>query len=58
MERNNEIRHYHHIGSGGKELVAYTVEGTFAGEVAATLKSIEAERGIPQDKILVRAVMR
>lgn len=46
------------FSSGGKELVAYTVEGTFAGEVAATLKSIEAERGIPQDKILVRAVMR
>lgn len=46
------------FSSGGKELVAYTVEGTFAGEAAATLKSIEAERGIPQDKILVRAVMR
>lgn len=46
------------FSSGGKELVAYTVEGTFAGEVAATLKSIEAERGIPQDKILVRAVMQ
>ncbi len=42
------------FSSGGKELVAYTVEGTFAGEVAATLKSIEVERGIPQDKILVK----
>lgn len=46
------------FSSGGKELVAYTVKGTFAGEVAAALKSIEVERGIPQDKILVRAVMR
>ena len=26
------------FSSGGKELVSYTVEGTFAGEVAATLK--------------------
>ena len=51
------------FSSGGKELVAYIDENeleldTIAGEVAATLKSIEAERGIPQDKILVRAVMR
>lgn len=46
------------FSSGGKELMAYTVKGTYAGEAAATLKSIEVERGIPQDKILVRAVMR
>lgn len=46
------------FSSGGKELAAYTVEGTFAGEAAATLKSIEVERGIPKDQILVRAVMR
>jgi len=43
---------------GNKELAAYTVEGTFAGEAAATLKSIEVERGIPKDQILVSAVMR
>lgn len=42
----------------GKELVAYTVKGTHVGEAAATLKSIEVERGIPEDQILVSAVMR
>lgn len=46
------------FSSGGKELVAYTVKGTFAGEVAATLKSIEVERGIPEDQVMVSAVIR
>lgn len=42
----------------GKELVAYTVEGTNAGEAAATMKSIEVERGIPEDQVMVSAVIR
>ena len=38
--------------------MAYTVEGTNAGEAAATLKSIEVERGIQEDQVLVSAVIR
>ena len=42
----------------GEELVAYTVKRTHTGEATATLKSIEVERGIPEDQILVSAVIR
>lgn len=42
----------------GKELVAYTVRGTFAGEREATLESIAQERGIPKDQITVSVVTR
>lgn len=37
----------------GKELLAYTVRGTFAGEMQATIELLAAENGIPAEQIAV-----
>ena len=37
----------------GKELCAYTVKGTFRGELAATKELLASERGIPAEDISV-----
>ena len=35
----------------GRELLAYTVRGTFQGERAATVELLAAENGIPESQI-------
>lgn len=42
----------------GKELLAYTVVGTFVGELEATLKSLSVEYGIPQNQIKIGKAFR
>ena len=37
--------------SSGKELLSYTVRGTFPGELQATISLLAFERGIPEDQI-------
>jgi hypothetical protein len=38
---------------GEKELAAYTVRGTFSGEMAATIGLLSYEHNIPEDSIRV-----
>ncbi|MCD8308860.1 MAG: hypothetical protein LUD19_03315 [Clostridia bacterium] len=38
---------------GDKELAAYTLFGTFAGEAEATAQLLAAERNIPRDEITI-----
>lgn len=35
----------------GRELLAYTIRGTFPGERQATIELLEAEEGIPAEQI-------
>lgn len=35
------------------ELAAYTLRGTFSGEMEATVELLSAERGIPKEEIWV-----
>ena len=36
-----------------QELAAYTLRGTFSGEMEATVELLSAERGIPKDEIWI-----
>lgn len=40
--------------STGKELLAYTERGTFAGEREATIDLLAYERGIPAQEIIIK----
>jgi hypothetical protein len=40
--------------SKGKELAAYTEDGTFAGELKATADLLAFECGIPAEEIVIR----
>ena len=42
----------------GKELLAYTVQGSFAGELEATKELLAYENNIPYEKITVNKEMR
>lgn len=46
---------FHH---GDKELLAYTLRGTFAGEKDATIELLAGERGIPGNEITVTVEKR
>lgn len=43
---------------GKRELVAYTLRGTFPGEVGSTVELLSAEHGIPKQAIRVACEMR
>lgn len=42
----------------GNELSAYTMRGTFAGERKATIEMLAAEKGIPEEDINIKILMR
>ena len=37
----------------GQELAAYTIRGTFSGEMTATIEMLAYENGIPKDRIQI-----
>lgn len=42
----------------GNELSAYTMRGTFAGERKATIELLAAEKGIHEEDINIKILMR
>lgn len=42
----------------GKELLAYTKDGTFAGEMDSTIELLSFEEGIRKEEIIVKEVER
>lgn len=43
---------------GEKELAAYTLRGTFAGERQATIELLASEKGIPESEIHAAVELR